>query len=501
MTRQFRFQFCISLAVLSLMLVFIYETLQQRYVGNATFTPNFTFTKDEPVKIHFARFDETPIVAPVQFDLKEIKKRKKLIALTGYNTTSYFIYKGSPMGFEYDLLAMFAKEIGVELEMVVVRDNMEMIRMLNNGEGDIIANHLIVTKDKEELVNFTTSVSQTRQVLVQRAHKQEKKLLRNPINLIGKEIFVTKNSPYSLRLKNLSQEIGGDIKIAEVSGFIDEEALMAQVAEGGISYTVADESLALISRSYYTNLDVETAIGFPQRVAWAVRENSPQLLEAVNNWLTSVKKESLYKDLYHKYYLNKKNGERFVKHRVDLQKKQQISKFDKMIVRYARELGWDWRLLASLIYQESRFDPTAKSWVGASGLMQLMPATAKNFGIENLEDPEQSLKAGIAYIKWLDKYWKKKVPEKTERIKFIMASYNVGQEHISDAQRLALKYKKDPSKWEGNVAYFILHKSNPKYCNDPVVKFGYCRGRETYDYVNDVFRRFHHYKNLVRENA
>jgi membrane-bound lytic murein transglycosylase F len=169
-----------------------------------------------------------------------------------------------------------------------------------------------------------------------------------------------------------------------------------------------------------------------------------------------------------------------------------------MIIKHAKELGWDWRLLASLIYQESHFDPKAKSWVGASGLMQLMPATAEFFGAQDVNDPIQSLKAGTSYIKWLDNYWKAKVPDRNERIKFIMASYNVGQEHVADAQRLAIKYKRNPERWDDNVAYFILQKSKQQFCHDPVVKYGYCRGTEPFNYVNEILDRYEHYKKLIR---
>jgi membrane-bound lytic murein transglycosylase F len=178
-----------------------------------------------------------------------------------------------------------------------------------------------------------------------------------------------------------------------------------------------------------------------------------------------------------------------------------ISPYDKLIVRHAKEIGWDWRLLASLIYQESQFNPKAKSWAGASGLMQLMPATAENFGAANLEDPIQSLRAGTSYLKWLDKYWEKRVPDKNERLKFIMASYNVGQEHVADAQRLAKKYNKDPEVWDDNVAYFLLQKSSAKYCSDPVVKYGYCRGAEPFEYVNNILARYEHYKKLIKEEV
>jgi membrane-bound lytic murein transglycosylase F len=443
----------------------------------------------------------------VNIDLDRIRERKKLIALTGYSYSSYFIYKGTPMGYEYELLEKLADHLGVELEIVIVQDLNEIFGMLNRGEGDIIADNLTITKERDELVDFTAPHNLTKQVLIQKkpgnwrylsAEQLEKNLIRNPIDLIGKEVHVRRESSYYTRLNHLSDEIGGNINIVESAGETETEELIMNVALGKIPYTVADENIALMNKPYYPDIDISTALSFPQRIGWAVRSDSPQLLAAVNEWIFKMKKDPDYYVIYDKYY----KGRRGVEYMVNCSKTSScgrtISPYDKMIIKHAKELGWDWRLLASLIYQESHFDPQAKSWVGASGLMQLMPATAESFGAVDVNDPIQSMKAGTSYIKWLDNYWKARVPDREERIKFIMASYNVGQEHVADAQRLAIKYNRDPQRWDDNVAYFILQKSKQQYCHDPVVKYGYCRGTEPFNYVNEILDRYEHYKKLIR---
>jgi membrane-bound lytic murein transglycosylase F len=443
----------------------------------------------------------------VNIDLDRIRERKKLIALTGYSYSSYFIYKGTPMGYEYELLEKLADHLGVELEIVIVQDLNEIFGMLNRGEGDIIADNLTITKERDELVDFTAPHNLTKQVLIQKkpgnwrylsAEQLEKNLIRNPIDLIGKEVHVRRESSYYTRLNHLSDEIGGNINIVESPGETETEELIMNVALGKIPYTVADENIALMNKPYYPDIDISTALSFPQRIGWAVRSDSPQLLTAVNEWIFKMKKDPDFYVIYDKYY----KGRRGVEYMVNCSKTSScgrtISPYDKMIIKHAKELGWDWRLLASLIYQESHFDPQAKSWVGASGLMQLMPATAESFGAIDVNDPIQSMKAGTSYIKWLDNYWKARVPDREERIKFIMASYNVGQEHVADAQRLAIKYNRDPQRWDDNVAYFILQKSKQQYCHDPVVKYGYCRGTEPFNYVNEILDRYEHYKKLIR---
>jgi membrane-bound lytic murein transglycosylase F len=126
-----------------------------------------------------------------------------------------------------------------------------------------------------------------------------------------------------------------------------------------------------------------------------------------------------------------------------------------------------------------------------------MPGTATRFGADDFTVAEQSLHAGTKYLLYLDKFWRKKIPNKDERIKFILASYNVGQGHVLDAYKLTAKYEGNKAEWDQNVAKFLLHKSTPKYYSDPVVKLGYCRGKEPVKYVKEVFQRYNHYKNLI----
>ncbi|NJM16045.1 MAG: transglycosylase SLT domain-containing protein [Bacteroidales bacterium] len=174
--------------------------------------------------------------------------------------------------------------------------------------------------------------------------------------------------------------------------------------------------------------------------------------------------------------------------------KGRMSAYDEQIKRYSRDLGWDWRLLASLIYQESRFQPDVKSWMGAYGLMQLMPQTADRFGVDSTSTPEEQIVAGVKFLRWIDRRLRDVIIDEDERIKFILAAYNVGYGHVLDAMRLAEKYGKDPTQWDKNVDYYVLNKSNPEYFNDPIVKHGYCRGDEPYNYVYDILERFNHYK-------
>ncbi len=443
----------------------------------------------------------------VKIDLPEIQKRGTIIAITGYNAYSYFIYKGQPMGYEYELLQRLAKALNVKLEIKVVRSIDEMIEMLNSGKGDIIAYNLTVTKERQKRINFALHHTTTRQVLVQRKPKNWRKmklhqitatLLHSPIDLIGKKITVVKGSSHITRLKHLSEEIGSDLNIVEADDTLTSRDLVEMVADGKIDYTVEDENIAKLYQLQHPNIDISMPLSLPQRIAWGVRKTSPLLLKAINKWLTEMKKKTEYYVIYKKYFESRKSFKQRLQSEYFSLTGGHISAYDNLIKKAAKKIGWDWRLLASLIYQESQFHPHKTSWAGAKGLMQLMPATGKEFGAKNLLNPEQSIEAGSNYLKWLSDFWAASIPDSTERIKFVIASYNIGHRHVSDARKLAKKYGANPNIWFNNVEKFLLKKSDPKFYNDPVVKYGYAIGKETVKYVREIFDRYEHYKQFIK---
>lgn len=441
----------------------------------------------------------------VNIDLPKIEEQRVLRAITIYSATSYFIYKGRPMGYEYELLKRLADYMGLKLKIVIAKDINKIFELLNNGKGDIAAAGLTITKDRTKKVDFTEYHNTIRQVLVQRKppnwrlmkkHEIDDMLIRNPIELIGKKVHVRRASSYYSRLKNLSEEIGGDIKIVEVPGNFATEKIIKQVANGEIEYTVADENIALINQAYYPILDVETPVSFPQRIAWAVRKTSPKLLVVVNQWINDMKEKVDYYVIYNKYFKNRREYRERLESDYFSISGGSISRFDAIIKQYADSLGWDWRLLASQIYQESRFNPKAKSWAGAVGLMQMLPETAREYGAKNIYDTHENLKASANYLKWLLNYWED-IEDETERVKFAMASYNCGFGHVEDAQKLAEKYDAESDVWTDQVNQYILKLSEKEFFNDDVVQFGYCRGEEPYKYVQEIFERYEHYKRLI----
>lgn len=237
------------------------------------------------------------------------------------------------------------------------------------------------------------------------------------------------------------------------------------------------------------------------RMAWAVRSDAPLLRKSLDSWI-AANEQSFFdmttiriKGSGGKTYTPRRS----VKSPILNLAKGQISTFDVYFKQYSRQCGWDWRLLAAQSFQESGFDPNAVSWMGAMGLMQLMPSTARSVGVGQGEvfDPECNIRGAVRLITQLNRHYSDIYPE-NERINFILAAYNAGPGHVDDSRALAKKNGKDPNRWLGNVDSYVLNMSKPEYYNQPEVKHGYFRGSETYDYVNKIRTRWDEYRSKVK---
>lgn len=452
---------------------------------------------------------EPVVSAPAFGNLDSVIARGKLVALTDNSATSYFIYKGQPMGYEYELLSLFAQHIGIDLEIKVVPDLDNIIDSLSAGAGDIAAANLTVTQERKELVQFTLPHIKTRQMLLQKKpttwrrltyDQLEKSLVRDVLDLAGKDVFVPMNTSFHERLVHLQNELGDSIYIHALDGSIDADSVMALISSDSISYSVVDENVARFYRAFHPNVDTKTPISFSQQIAWALPLHANHLTDTINAWMNEKQSKSEYAYIYNKYFKWAKQSNYKAKSDYNLQEGGRISEYDDVIQKYAEKMDWPWPLLASVIYQESHFDPEAVSWTGAKGLMQVMPATAKKYGVDTLGliDPEQNIHAGTSYLNWLYAYWIKELSnDSAQAMPFSLASYNAGLGHVKDARRLAQKYELDPNMWKGNVEQMILQKSHPKYYTDEVVKHGYCRGTEPYAYVRNIYSMYDHYKNFI----
>ncbi|HLP73394.1 MAG TPA: transglycosylase SLT domain-containing protein [Bacteroidales bacterium] len=466
--------------------------------------PHFFFTALLAVAITlslFVRFPRSFSNDQARIDLDSIRKRGKLIAVTNFNSTDYFIYKGEPGGFTYELLKTFAKHLGTDLEIITESNAEKAVDMLNKGKADIIAE---VLPSGQLKVKLTDPVDQTRKILVRRKHNslpamtgEMQQEMRDQFSLETGAVYVQGGYGGQVSLASLSSALGDSVRILDAP--YDEDKLIEFVAGGIIDYAVCDENIALVNSTIYPGIDVSRNAGPVELKSWAVRErHSDSLLLELNSWMAEYRKTRDYKFLYAEYFRNSRSG-MIIRSDYYAHKTGRISRYDEIIKKYSDRINWDWRLLASLICQESRFNPSVESGKGAYGLMQIMPETGERMGIDIKSSPENNIRAGIKYISFLHRIFEKKVSDPNERINFILAAYNAGPGHVLDAMKLARKNGMDPGIWKDNVEVWMLKKSIPEYYNDEVVKNGFFTGKESVKFVAQILGRYEHYKNAVRD--
>ncbi len=426
-----------------------------------------------------------------------------LNVLMSNNIASYYIFKGQPRGFEYEMLKLFCKDNGLHLKINVIRDFDYLLDSLQAGKGDIAAGNITITKDRRAYLDFSPEVLRTRQVLVQQlpegykklSKKQRKaRLIQDALDLNGKTVYVNTGSAFYARLQNYAAENGIDLTIKTVPSELGTDELVEMVAKGEIEYTVMDENVAKIHASIYKNLDISVPVSLSQSIAWAIPKGNLHLKKLLESWIAERKKSTRFNMIYNKYFgsrghLHNPKNYLVVKGGI-------ISPYDDILKKHAVYIDWDWLLLASLVNKESKFNPSAKSSFGAVGLMQVLPNTGKRFGIDStmLLMPEPNVIAGTRFLQWLDQFWYKRIEDTTQIIYFVLASYNAGPGHVLDAMYLAEKYGLNPQVWKDNVEVMLEKKSQPKYYKDPVAKRGYCNGKQPVDYVEKVMRYYAFYK-------
>ena len=314
-------------------------------------------------------------------------------------------------------------------------------------------------------------------------------------------------------VRQYAKSIGASVRV-EVARSSKELVQKLKDGEGDlIAYTVAIADTLSGVLDYVGHAEITTFLDSLSRqrrdsslkpvpnTAWAVRHDSPLLAASLDEWMGTHQQDFFD---YTTIKVKSSSGRTYTPRRkvsapILNASKGQISLYDDLFKRQSLSCGWDWRLLAAQAYQESAFDPQAVSFMGAMGLMQLMPATAKSVGVteDELFLPQANLRGAVKYISQLHAHYAS-IANDDERINFILAAYNAGPGHVDDARALAEKYGKNPDVWLGNVDAIVLRMSQADYYNQPEVSHGYFRGSETYDYVSSIRSRWNEYKQKIK---
>jgi len=421
-----------------------------------------------------------------QLDFLQIKKKKlPLRVITRNSPETYFIWRGELLGFEYELMKKFSTVYDVKLEIIVAETYEEMLEMLKNGEGDVIAAGL--TRTAERLNNYkhqrlTSSIRYNRVSEQLVAHKDSPPITKLS-DLSGRDITVRKSSSFWQTAQNLSKDYG--VKINQADEATSTDILIKGVAEKDIDLTIADSNLLAIEKHFREQITTPLTLNTGVAHSYIVRKNNPKLLEYLNQFIRVHYRKTFYNVVKNKYFTPA--GKNTAKIEERLRSGSELSPYDDLVRKTVVPYNFDWRLIVSQMYQESKFNPQAKSSAGALGLMQVLPRTAKELGITDLHDPEQSVIAGIRYLDWTRDRFSRDLPIQ-EQIFFSLAAYNAGYGHVKDAQRLARQLGLRDDKWFNNVEKAMLLLQKRHYYSK--ARFGYVRGSEPVNYVYKIHQRY-----------
>ncbi len=429
---------------------------------------------------------EIPKRPPLR-DIEAIQERGTLKILTENGAVSFYKYKDKYLGFEYDILDTFARSIGVELEVEMISNPEDFVRKLNSYEGDIIACNKPITMSSKELHAFSLPYNHSFQVLVQRNDPDS--IVRDISELKNKSLHIRNKSAFVKRILHLEDEIGANIDLQTLPNYPIAEDLIEKVSNGEIDFTIAMENTARIEQSCVTNIDISTLLSVRQNIAFGLRKSDIKLKKKLDYFLEDFLYSNAYKVLRKKYFDYMEETDFFIRQQDTIEKVQiQLSEYDELFKASALRRNWDWRFLASIAYQESRYNPNARGFGGAYGMMQFMPNTGPSFDVYPDSPPEVQIEGGMRYIDQLYNSWKN-IESREQRLKFTLASYNAGKGHIEDAVRLAERLGYNPTIWDDNVELMIKLLSDPLYYRKPPVKYGAYRGPAK-SYVNSIYSRY-----------
>ena len=387
----------------------------------------------------------------------------------------------------------FAKQNGLQLEVIVAPDYDALIPMLLAGHGDFIAAFLTITDERRARgIEFSVPYNYAAETVVARTTERRIKTVQD---LAGREIVLPQASfPWTL-LGNLQNQ-GIKVKRRAAPAGAQPDDFIEWVAAGKIDLTVVDDQVLALALGWLDGVKGVLTLGAPQPEGWVTRAKDKQLLQAINSFWKKEYRGAFYNIIYNRYFKSPAKIRKAVQQRARLYPDGSISPYDPLVHRFANMYNFDWRLIVAQMYQESRFDPNAISPSGARGLMQVLPSTAKEMGFRNMHDPPTGIHAGVKYLDVMQDRGPQEL-DASNRVFFALASYNAGAGHVRDARALARQTDRNPNLWFGNVEDAMRLLSKPEYARR--AKCGFVRGQEPINYVREIIARYRTYMDLVKQ--
>ncbi len=414
--------------------------------------------------------------------LEQIRQDGVMVVATRISPTTYIEAQDGISGMEYELVELFAAELGVKVRYVIPRSFSETIPLVESGKVHFAAAGLTITPSRETRVRFTPPYQEIREQVVYLGGTQRP---RKPKDLVGRKIVVLAGSSHEERLQELKQQLKDLEWITRDD--VSSQQLLTEVSEGKIELTLADSNELALARRFHPRLQSAFKLGKTQQLAWAFpHSEDTSLYDAARDFMLRIRKNGQLDQLLERYYgytdrLNLVDKLTFQR---DLKKR--LPALEPFFREAAEETGLDWMLLAAIGYQESHWNPRAVSPTGVRGVMMLTQATAEQLGIKNRTDPRESILGGARYLRLVEKKIPERIPE-PDRIWLALAGYNVGFGHLEDARILTQRAGKDPDKW-ADVKQFLPLLSKKEYYE--TVKLGFARGQEPVNYVDNI-RNYH----------
>lgn len=387
----------------------------------------------------------------IEFDFEEIRNRGTLRMITRYRPTSYFLLGGMDRGFEFELVSRFARENGLKVEVILIGSYEDPFQMLESGEGDLIADHFAINEKLQDKVAFSAPYNYINQVYENDDLKIENILLMKFSSEENEEIVGSNTHQYQAT----ARYTGGK--------------------SPGMTVTNSDS------------------------IAWATRKNAPVLKQKMDEFIGKhikiresdgrILRSAYLNNLWRRYFERDRFESRYHDRAYEAIYTGYLSPYDDMVRSIAEEAGVDWKLVIAVMAQESAFDPEAESLAGARGLMQIIPRFSIVVDKTDLYEPEVNIREGVRYLR---KHLTREAHlDSLNQHSMALAAYNVGMGNLADARELAVKLGNDPDEWQ-NIADALLKLMHPEYYQH--ARFGYKRGTETVNYVEDVLNRYSRYQ-------
>ncbi|TKB47115.1 membrane-bound lytic murein transglycosylase MltF [Thalassotalea mangrovi] len=407
--------------------------------------------------------------------LASILKRDVVRVGTLQGPANYYRQASNEAGFEFELARKYSQYLGVELDMVVADSLSELLQKLDSGQVDILAAGLSVTEQRLENYRFAPSYTEVSQELV---FKQGGKWPKS-INEIDGKLMVVQDSSHAQSLEQL-QKLEPQLSWQETDSH-DSEELLNAVADGDIDFTIVDSNTLALNQPLYPQINVAFTIEKSQPIAWMLaRDADDALLASLVEFFGTSHHDGTLLTLQEKYFTDVTRIVALDNNGFISAAKVKLPQFESLFRRHAE--GMDWRLLAAIAYQESQWQPTARSHTGGRGIMMLDKKTARQLDVHSRLDAAQSIRGSAKLFQQMFARIPQRIDE-PDRQWFALAAYNIGWGHLEDARLLTEQQGGDPDRWLDVKASLPLLKQRKYYQQ---AKFGYVRGDEPVRYVENI---------------